>query len=558
MSEMKLIQWLLSFIRPLRGKVFLAVFLGIISNLAVVAIPLIGTYEVLAVINNQNVRPLQALLWMLGCGVIRGIGRYGEQYLNHDIAFRLLAMIREQIFATLRQLGPAKLFGKKSGDLVTAITTDVEALEVFFAHTISPVLIALGTSIVTVGFLWYYNWFLALILLVGQLLVGILIPIIGYRQNKTLGDDYQRAFVQLNQTVMEDIASLTDIAQYDLKEEQMKKLTEAGKTLNAQYRKRLTQESSLKICGEAVLLGTAVCTFIVGVQMDSSILSVLLGTVLSLSSFGPVLALNGLGSALLTTLASSRRLYSLTVEKPTVDFSISHQMIEMFDLCELENVSFRYPNEASAVLANLSLKIEKGTIIGIGGESGNGKSTLLKLLMRYWDPQKGQIIFNQTNLKEIQEETLHRLEGVMEQATFIFDDTLANNIGLGKQQATFEEIMTAAKKASLHEWIVSLPEGYQTKIGGNSRIVSDGERQRIGMARLFLQDAPFLLLDEPTSNLDYLNEQSILHSLSSGIKEKTVLLISHRETTLKIASEQYELVNRQLRRKNTFNKPVNS
>lgn len=543
MSEMKLIQWLLSFIRPVKVKVYLAVFLGIVSNLAVVAIPLIGTYEVIAVLTNQNARPIQALLWMVGCGIIRGVGRYGEQYLNHDIAFRLLALIREQIFATLRRLGPAKLIGKKSGDMVTAITTDVEALEVFFAHTISPVLIALGTTIVTVGFLGQYDLLLALILLIGQLLVGVVIPIVGYRQNKELGDDYQRTFVQLNQTVMEDIASLQDIAQYDLGEEQMKKLTEAGQALNRQYKKRLTQESSLKICGEVVLLATAVCILIVGIQTGTSLTSVLLGTVISLSSFGPVLALNGLGSALLTTLASSRRLYLLTQEQPVVDFSISHQKTEMFDSCAVESLSFTYLNETSAVLSNLSLKIKKGNIIGIGGESGSGKSTLLKLLMRYWDPQKGKIILNQVNLKELQEESLHRVEGVMEQTTFIFEDTIENNIGLGKQQATLEEITVAAEKASLHEWILSLPEGYQTKIGGNSRNVSDGERQRIGMARLFLQDAPFLLLDEPTSNLDYLNEQSILHTLSNGIKDKTVLLISHRETTLNIASEQYELVN---------------
>lgn len=543
MSEMKLIQWLLSFIRPVKGKVCLAVFLGIVSNLAVVAIPLIGTYEVIAVLTNQNAQPMQALLWMVGCGIIRGVGRYGEQYLNHDIAFRLLALIREQIFATLRRLGPAKLIGKKSGDMVTAITTDVEALEVFFAHTISPVLIALGTTIVTVGFLLQYNLLLALILFIGQLVVGVLIPVVGYRQNKALGDDYQRTFVQLNQTVMEDITSLQDIAQYDLEEEQMKKLTEAGQALNGQYKKRLTQESSLKICGEAVLLATAVCILIVGIQTGASLTSVLLGTVISLSSFGPVLALNGLGSALLTTLASSRRLYLLTQEQPVVDFSISHQKTETFDSCAVEALSFTYPNEMSAVLSNFSLKIKKGNIIGIGGESGNGKSTLLKLLMRYWDPQQGKIILNQMNLKELQEESLHRVEGVMEQTTFIFEDTIENNIGLGKQQATFEEITAAAEKASLHEWILSLPEGYQTKIGGNSRNVSDGERQRIGMARLFLQDAPFLLLDEPTSNLDYLNEQSILHALSNGIKDKTVLLISHRETTLSIASEQYELVN---------------
>ena len=546
MSEIKVIRWLLSFIQPMKGKVFLAVFLGIISNLAVVAIPMIGAYEVLVSINHQKSHPFQALLWMIGCGIIRGVGRYGEQYLNHDIAFRLLAGIRQQIFATLRRLGPGKLVEKKSGDLVTTITTDVEALEVFFAHTISPVLIALGTTLVTVGFLWQYSILLALIVFSGQLLVGIVIPIVGYRQSQMLGDCYQRDFVALNQTVMEDSASLQDIAQYNLRNQQLKKLTEAGQALNNQYKKRLIQESRVKIGGEIVLLTTAVCILIVGVQKQLSLTSVLFGTIISLSSFSPVLALNGLGSALLTTLASARRLYILTQEQPEVDFSLSHNKLKQFDHGSIEKLSFTYHAEMPAVLENLSLEINKGCIVGIGGESGNGKSTLVKLLMRYWDPQKGKIVVNQTNLKEIQEESLHCLEGVMEQTTFIFEDTVANNIGLGKKNATLEEIELAASKAALHEWVLKLPDGYQTLIGNNSRTVSDGERQRIGLARLFLQEAPLLLLDEPTSNLDYLNEQSILGSLTSGIKNQTVVLISHRETTLKIANQQYELVDRHL------------
>lgn len=546
MKESALIRWLLSFVSHVKVKVFTAVFLGIVSNLSVVAIPIIGLREVLSIAKGNHAQPMRALFLMLLCGVIRGVARYGEQYLNHDIAFNLLAVIREEIFASIRKLGPAKLVGKKSGDLVTAITSDVEALEVFFAHTISPILIAAGTTTVTVGYLYFYSPLLSLLLLAGQLLVGILIPVIGYRNSRALGDDYQRAFVSLNQNVIEDISSLQDIAQYSLEIEQVKKLNQAGQQLNSQYKRRLAQESELKIWSEIVLIATAVSIFIIGTQARLSVEVVLTGVILSLSSFGSVLALSGLGSALLTTLASGRRLFVLTKEQPEVDFSSSHEAKSDLETAHVVQVSFRYTEVQKDILSDVSLLIKKGDVIGIGGESGNGKSTLLKLLMRYWDPNSGEILFDQTNVSDLEEASLHQIEGVMEQTTFIFEDSIAKNIGLGKELATQEEIEIAAKKASIHEWILSLPEQYETKIGGNNRSISDGERQRLGLARLFLHDAPFLLLDEPTSNLDYLNEQAILFSLKEGMRNKTVLLISHRETTLEIADQRYQLADRQL------------
>lgn len=547
MKEWTVVHWLLSFIKNVKGKVLLAVTLGIISNLAVVAIPLIGLREVLLHLSGQQSNPWRALGVMLLCGVIRGIARYIEQYLNHDIAFRLLATIRERIFATIRTLGPAKLSGKKSGDLVTAITSDVEALEVFFAHTVSPVLIALGTTLITVGFLWQLQPMLAAILLLGQLLVGVLIPIVGYKKSRSLGDAYQESFVALNQTVMEDINSLQDISQYGLEKERLTMVETTGKKLNQQYQKKLKQESLLRLFSEGVLLVTAISLFLVGTSLQLPVSTVFTSVILGLSSFGSVLALSGLGSALVTTFASARRLVTLTQEIPAVTFS-DHTLppIDEFSGAIVDDVTFSYNQQLAPILSNLSLPIPQEQIIGIGGESGNGKSTLVKLLMRYWDPEKGTIGVGSTNLRHISETDLHNLEGVMEQKTFIFDDTLAANIGLGNAQASQSAIEVAAKQVAIHDWILSLPEQYETKIGGLHRSLSDGERQRIGMARLFLHDAPFILLDEPTSNLDYLNEQAILHSLKKGMKQKTVLLISHRETTLRLADQQYELANGQL------------
>ncbi|ENI9088253.1 ABC transporter ATP-binding protein [Listeria monocytogenes] len=540
MSEWTVIRWLLKFVKPLRGKMILAILLGIISNLSVILISLIGAYGILAVILVQPLNPYKWLFVMVSCGVLRGVARYLEQYLNHDIAFRLLAIIRERIFSTLRKLGPARLSGKKSGDLITAITSDVEALEVFFAHTISPVFIALGTTIVTVGFLGMYDTGLALILLLGQILVGVVLPIISYKRNKKIGTAYQTEFVGLNQAVMENIASLQDIFQFKLGEARLANLTNRGEKLNKQYQKRLRQGSELQILGEWVLIGTATLILVLGSFWQLPLETILIGTVLSLSSFGSVLALNALGTALLTTFASGKRLYALTEEKPVVTFNGQLELTD-FERAELNKVCFSHDGK-QAILSELSLDLPKGKWLGIGGESGSGKSTLVKLLMRYWDPD-GEVNLNNQPLPKITESSLHQLEGVMEQSTFLFEDTIGNNIRLGKKAATLDEVKEAARKAAIDKWIETLPEGYDTKIGGQTRNLSDGERQRIGLARLFLHDAPLLLLDEPTSNLDYINEQAILNTLRSEIQDKTVLVISHRKTTLDLAEEQWLLEN---------------
>ncbi|EAD5403053.1 ABC transporter ATP-binding protein [Listeria monocytogenes] len=540
MSEWTVIRWLLKFVKPLRGKMIFAILLGIISNLSVILISLIGAYGILAVILAQPLNPYKWLFVMVGCGVLRGVVRYLEQYLNHDIAFRLLAIIRERIFSTLRKLGPARLSGKKSGDLITAITSDVEALEVFFAHTISPVFIALGTTIATVGFLGMYDTGLALILLLGQILVGVVLPMISYKRNKKIGTAYQTEFVGLNQAVMENIASLQDIFQFKLGEARLANLTDRGEKLNKQYQKRLRQGSELQILGEWVLIGTATLILVLGSFWQLPLETILIGTVLSLSSFGSVLALNALGTALLTTFASGKRLYALTEEKPVVTFNGQLELTD-FESAELNKVCFSHDGK-QAILSELSLDLPKGKWLGIGGESGSGKSTLVKLLMRYWDPD-GEVNLNNQPLPKITESSLHQLEGVMEQSTFLFEDTIGNNIRLGKKAATLDEVKVAARKAAIDKWIETLPEGYDTKIGGQARNLSDGERQRIGLARLFLHDAPLLLLDEPTSNLDYINEQAILNTLRSEIQDKTVLVISHRKTTLDLAEEQWLLEN---------------
>lgn len=539
MKEVKNIQvvnWLLSFVKPLSLKMSGAVLLGIISNLSVIGITFLGLKEMFAILSGDTTSVMKTFWLLILCGVIRGVARYMEQYLNHDIAFSLLANVRSSIFKVLRKLGPAKLSGKNSGDMITAITTDVEALEVFFAHTISPVFIAIGTSLVLVSYLLTNHFYLGLILLLGHLFVGVFVPVISYKQHEKTGSVYQETFVSLNQQVIENVDSIRDIKQFSLEEEKLASLHEAGEKLNQEYQKKLKQSSKIQILSEFGVIGTTILMILVGTQLDLSVSQQVTTSIITLSSFGSVLALSGLGNALLSTFASGKRLFALVNEEPNVVFNSDKQQHKNeFNDLVIENLSFSY--DEKQILDNLNINLEKGVTLGIGGESGKGKSTLLKLFMRYFDPNQGRILFDKTNLKDYSETELHSLESVMEQKTFIFADTIKNNISLKNEKISQEDIEKAAEAASLSEWIESLPDKYETKIGGQNRGVSDGEKQRIGLARVFLHDAPLLLLDEPTSSLDYLNEQKILHTIKHISEGKTTIVVSHRESTLDIADK---------------------
>lgn len=535
-KNIQVVNWLLSFVKPLSLKMSGAVLLGIISNLSVIRITFLGLKEMFAILSGDTNSVMKTFWLLILCGVIRGVARYMEQYLNHDIAFSLLANVRSSIFKVLRKLGPAKLSGKNSGDMITAITTDVEALEVFFAHTISPVFIAIGTSLVLVGYLLTNHLYLGLILLLGHLFVGVFVPVISYKQHEKTGSAYQETFVSLNQQVIENVDSIRDINQFSLEEEKLAGLHEAGEKLNQEYQKKLKQSSKIQILSEFGVIGTTILMILVGTQLDLSVSQQVTTSIITLSSFGSVLALSGLGNALLSTFASGKRLFALVNEEPNVVFNSDKQQHKNeFNDLVFENLSFSY--DEKQILDNLNINLEKGVTLGIGGESGKGKSTLLKLLMRYFDPNQGRILFDKTNLKDYSETELHSLESVMEQKTFIFADTIKNNISLKNEKISQEDIEKAAEAASLSEWIESLPDKYETKIGRQYRGVSDGEKQRIGLARVFLHDAPLLLLDEPTSSLDYLNEQKILQTIKNISEGKTTIVVSHRKSTLNIADE---------------------
>lgn len=547
-SALKIMGSLITLVRPLIPIMLLAVSAGVFGFLCAIFIPIIGGQAAVAVLRTRfpalgagtmpfglNLRGAAAVLIVIA--VLRGALRYGEQYCNHYIAFKLLAIIRHRVFAALRKLAPAKLEGKDKGNLITLITTDIELLEVFYAHTISPILIAVLTSICMLLFIGSYSLAAVPLALIGYLTVGLIIPLRNGKKTAETGLAFRNEFGALNSFVLEALRGLEEIIQYGV-----------GNTIRSELRRRseaLAQNGSYLSKREArqrIATNTAVQGFTFA-QLFLSIMLFRLGqidiaaavciTLTMSASFGPVLALAQLSNNLNQTLASGERVLSLLEEEPLVHDIPGDGKRRTFDGVQADRIDFSYGGEP--ILRNYSAVIQKNTITGIHGASGSGKSTLLKLLMRFWEVQKGEIRISGESIGVIPTEELRALEGYVTQESQLFKGTIAGNIKIGKLTATREEVIAAAKKASIHRFIETLPQGYDTLVGELGDTLSGGEKQRIGLARAFLHDAPLLFLDEPTSNLDALNERVILKSLKESSEGKTVVLVSHRESTLNIA-----------------------
>ena len=489
---------------------------------------------------------------MIVIAVLRGILHYVEQYCNHFIAFKLLAIIRHKVFASLRNLCPAKLEGRDKGNLISIITTDIELLEVFYAHTISPIAIATLTSIIMVIFIGRYHWLAGLLALTAYLIVGVAIPMWNGKRGSQKGMEFRTSFGELNSFVLDSLRGLDETIQYGQGEKRKKQMSERSKNLAGMQESLSKMEGSQRSFTNMVILlasfGMLALTIWLYAKGEMGFEGILTCTIAMMGSFGPVVALSSLSNNLNQTLASGERVLSLLEETPLVEEipgdvetsgteSVEHE----FTGAEAENVTFAYDNEV--ILDNYSLKLQPGKITGIHGASGSGKSTLLKLLMRFWDVQDGSVSVDGTDVRKIPTKHLRDMESYVTQETHLFHDSIANNIAIAKPGASREEIMEAAKKASIHDFIMTLPKGYDTEVGELGDTLSGGEKQRIGIARAFLHDCPLILLDEPTSNLDSLNEGIILRSLKESARKKTVVLVSHRVSTMNVADMVYEMEN---------------
>ena len=530
---------MLKLVKPLSGFMILAVTLGTLGFLTAEFIPILGGEAILIGLGIQTKLSWNMLLGLLlSFAVLRAIFRFSEQRTNHYISFTLLAIIRDRVFKALRRLCPAKLEGRDKGNLISLITSDVELLEVFYAHTISPICIAIVSETVMCLFIGSFHPLLGIIALTSFLLVGAALPVIISKRSGTTGDELRAQSGQLSAHMLESIRGIDDTLQYSYGEKRLKEISDKTRELSERQGvlSKLTG-TNMAIANMLILISDIAMLLVCGWLYQSGRVGFdgfLIPMIALMSSFGPVTALAALGTTLQSTVASGARVLAIIDEEPETE-DITGKAHADFTGAEAKEVSFAYAGEN--VLNNVSLQIPRGKITGIVGKSGCGKSTLLKLLMRFWNVGKGEISVSGRNIDEINTDNLRDMESYMTQETWLFKDSIANNIRIGKLDASDEEVIEACKKASIHDFIMTLPQGYETEAGELGSTLSGGERQRIGLARAFLHNAPCMLLDEPTSNLDSLNEAVILKSLREEAKEKTVLLVSHRESTMRIADE---------------------
>lgn len=538
-SGFKVMTGLIGMVKPLMGYMLLAILLGLAGHLCAAFITIFGGIAVLDVIGIETAFSVQTIFISIGIfAVARAAARYGEQTCNHYIAFKLLAVIRDRVFRTLRKLCPAKLEGRNRGDLISLITSDIELLEVFYAHTISPVAIAVLFCAGMCLFIGSYSVVLGLIALAAYLTVGLLIPVIVSKMSGDDGMKFRSGAGNLSGYVLDSLRGLGEIIQYGAGEQRLKEMNDRTDRISK-------DESNMKrVAGRnAAFTNTVILIFDLLMLFAASYLysyggvnfeGVVIPVIALMSSFGPCVALAGLGSTLQSTFAAGSRVLDILEETPAVE-DVTGRGEVVFDGARAVNVTFGYGEET--VLSDISIDLQKNQVVGIVGKSGSGKSTLLKLFMRFWEAEKGRIEISGVDIDDINTDDLRNMESFVTQETHLFCDSIRANLKIAKLDASDEEIEQACKKASVHDFIMSLPDGYDTKVGELGDTLSGGERQRIGLARAFLHDGDFMLLDEPTSNLDSLNEAVILRSIDRERKNKTVVLVSHRQSTVQIADK---------------------
>lgn len=554
-SAIQIMAQLIGLVKPLLLIMLAAILLGTIGYLCAIFLTILAgqvlAHGLIPVLfyRMRNTKlvfmPVKTIMTtMITIALLRGILHYLEQYCNHYIAFRLLAIIRHKVFAALQKLCPAKLESRDKGNLISIITTDIELLEVFYAHTISPIAIALLTSLVMVLFISHYHIYAGLLALVAYIIVGVIIPMINGKLGSEEGMAFRTCFGELNSFVLDSLRGLDETIQYGQGEERKRELVRRSQELADQQEYLSYREGVQRSITNMVILlvsfGMLFLTLLLYLNHQLGFEGIITCTLAMMGSFGPVVALSSLSNNINQTLASGERVLSLLEEEPLVEeIEGDKESSDLFKGASMNHVTFSYEDET--ILDDYSLKLEPGKITGIHGVSGSGKSTLLKLLMRFWDVKQGTIIVDGEEIKQIPTKHLRDMESYVTQETHLFHDSIANNIAIAKPDATRVEIMEAAKKASIHDFIMTLPNGYDTKVGELGDTLSGGEKQRIGIARAFLHDAPMILMDEPTSNLDSLNEGIILKSLKESSEEKTIVLVSHRVSTMNIADTVYEM-----------------
>ena len=531
---------LLKLVTPLAHIMAFTITMGTLGFLAAIFIMVLGAMGLVNLLNFDTHLSFSGILTaLIVLAVARGALRYLEQMSGHYIAFKLLALLRDKVFSSLRRLAFVKLQDKQAGQLVSLVTNDIELLEVFYAHTIAPIMIAFFTSAILLLVFGHLSGWFVVVALAAYLTVGVILPIITTKLAREDGRRYRELVGEMNDFFLDSVRGMKEIQLFGYAKQRLEEIQQRSQKIDTAFERIKDQEAKVRVYTEVAVSAFNIIMLFTGLILFSldkiDFSAFLIGVILLMSSYGPVIALSNLSSNLLQTLASGERVLSLLAEEPELKDVESAVDLKEVSRIDVENVSFAYGEEQ--ILSDVSLSVKKGEILGIHGRSGSGKSTLLKLLMRFYDPKSGSIKINGESLPNINTRSLRDNMAYITQQTYIFNETIEENIRLARRDATLEEIMEAAKKASIHDFILSLPQGYQTKmteLGGN---LSDGEKQRIGIARAFLHNAPIILLDEPTSNLDSLNEAMILKSLLNVKAEKLIILVSHRQSTMAICDQ---------------------
>lgn len=544
MNGFKISMRLITLVKEMIPVMVCAIILGILGFFTAIFIPVLGVYGIANIIdpNTYNIFSLsQIVITIIIIAIMRGILRYGEQASNHYIAFRVLAIIRDIVFKKLRTLAPAKLEGRGSGDLVAMITSDVELLEVFYAHTISPVMIAIITNTIITILLMMINPYIGLIGLVSYVIIGVIIPIYITSLGNEVGDEYRENSSALTEQLLDGLYGLDELIQFNYGEQYKSNILDGTTRLNdSQEKMRSVEGWQVAITNGTILVTGLIAVFSIYYLTNNGIITSLdglIGFTLLMSSFGPVVALSNLANNLLITFASARRVLNLLDEDILVKEIVNGSESVTGDVV-VENVSFKYLDET--ILNNISLNVTDGSIVGIKGPSGCGKSTLIKLLMRFYETVSGEVKYDSININEINTSSLRNSIGFVSQESFLLNDTIRENLKIANLNATEVEMMQALKAAAILDFVKSLPQGLDTVLGENGSNLSGGERQRIGLARALLSNSKYIYLDEPTANLDVLNEKIILNSLSQ-IKGKTIILVSHRSSTLSICKHVIDM-----------------
>ena len=535
------VMWhLLKLVTPLAHIMAFTITMGTLGFLAAIFIMVLGAMGLVNLLNFDTHLSFSGILTaLIVLAVARGALRYLEQMSGHYIAFKLLALLRDKVFSSLRRLAFVKLQDKQAGQLVSLVTNDIELLEVFYAHTIAPIMIAFFTSAILLLVFGHLSGWFVIVALAAYLTVGVILPIITTKLAREDGRRYRELVGEMNDFFLDSVRGMKEIQLFGYAQQRLDEIQQRSQKIDTAFERIKDQEAKVRVYTEVAVSAFNIIMLFTGLILFSldkiDFSAFLIGVILLMSSYGPVIALSNLSSNLLQTLASGERVLSLLAEEPELKDVESAVDLKEVSRIDVENVNFAYGEEQ--ILSDVSLAVKKGEILGIHGRSGSGKSTLLKLLMRFYDPKSGSIKINGETLPNINTRSLRDNMAYITQQTYIFNETIEENIRLARRDATLEEIMEAAKKASIHDFILSLPQGYQTKmteLGGN---LSDGEKQRIGIARAFLHNAPIILLDEPTSNLDSLNEAMILKSLLNVKAEKLIILVSHRQSTMAICDQ---------------------